>query len=416
MIKFSLLVFTFSFIGLLPAQSSLDSLDSDELFLRARDLAFAGSRDSARVLLKAALVKSPTYADLRILLARTFAWDGRRNEAREELRIVLRDNPKYADALRAAIDVEIWDDQLSSALTLVNQALRFFPNDEIFLETRAKIYRDMNRDQEALITVSILEDLNRSNPNIEPLRASIKTKGILNTISAAYSYDWTSESVRPHQIVTMQYSRSTPLGSLFAKVNMADRRQTTAFQYEAEWYPPIFDGIYGYLNYGYSDTSGVSLFPAHRIGVELFFSLPAKFEGSIGSRHLYFDPKPVNIYTGSLGYYFGNYWFSLRTYITPGNVSFSRSLSLTVRQYFGAEGDYLFAKIGGGISPDEDRLTDGGNLYNLRSQGIGAGVQYVIGPVSSVGLSFDYADQELSYNRGSFMDVFSLYASYRHKF
>lgn len=407
-----------SFGESLRAQISLDSLGSEDLFLRARELAFNGQRDTARILLKLALAKSPTYADIRILLARTFAWDGRRKEAREELATVISQKPGYKDAYDAAIDVEMWDDKYFDALKLCNLALRYFPNDEEILVKKAKVYRGLNQDQEALITIYMIEEVNRSNPNIQLLRESIKTKGILNSAGVSYSYDWTSTSPRPNQIVSLQYSRVTPIGSWIGKINLADRRKKTALQYEIEGYPSIMSGIYAYVNYGYSDTAGVLLFPTHRIGLELFFSLLSSFEGSIGSRHLFFDPKPVNIYTGSVGYYYGSYWFSLRTYITPGSVSFSRSLSFTTRWYFGGDGDYLFGKIGGGVSPDEDRFVDtvGANLYNLGSSGIGAGYLYFIDPFSSITMSFDYSNQELSYRRGSYMNVYSFSAAYKYKF
>jgi YaiO family outer membrane protein len=402
----------------LVAQTSLDSLNSEELFMKARELAFSGRRDSARILLDMALVKSPDYADIRILLARTYAWDGLRNDARNELATVISKKPGYKDAYMAAIDVEMWDEKMFDALKLCNQAIGFFPNDEELLEKKVKIYRGLNRDEEALLTIDRLEEINRSNPNIQPLRESIATKGILNSAGISYSYDWTSITPRPNQIVSLQYGRATPYGSVIGRLNLADRRQKTKFQYEIEAYPSIVSGIYGYFNYGYSSPAGAVLFPQHRIGLELFFSLPASFEGSFGSRHLFFDKKPVNIYTGSLGYYFGNYWFSLRSYVTPGSISFSRSLSFTTRWYFGGSGDYLFAKIGGGVSPDEDRFVDtaGANLYNIGSSGAGIGYLYFLDPFSSLTMSFDYSDQELSYRRGSFMNVYSFSVAYKYKF
>jgi YaiO family outer membrane protein len=402
----------------LPAQTPLDSFNAEELFTRARELAFNGRRDTARILLDKALLKSPGYADIRILLARTYAWDGLRRDARNELATVIAQKPGYKDAYDAAIDVEMWDDKYMDALKLCNDAMRFLPNDEELLVKKVKIYRALNMDQEALITISILEDLNRSNPNIPGLRESIKTKGILNSAGISYSYDWTSLTARPNQIVSLSYSRVTGYGSVIGKINMADRRKKTKFQYEIEAYPSIMSGIYAYVNYGYADTSGAVLFPSHRIGLELFFSLPASFEGSFGTRHLFFDRKPVNIYTGSVGYYYGNYWFSLRSYVTPGSISFSRSLSLTTRWYFGGSGDYLFAKIGGGVSPDEDRFVDsaGAAVYNIGSTGIGAGFQYFLDPFSALTMSFDYSDQELSYSRGAYMNVYSISVAYKYKF
>jgi hypothetical protein len=84
----------------------------------------------------------------------------------------------------------------------------------------------------------------------------------------------------------------------------------------------------------------------------------------------------------------------------------------------GGDGDYLFGKIGGGVSPDEDRFVDtvGANLYNIGSSGIGAGYQYVIDPFSTMNMSFDYSRQELSYSRGTYINVYSCFVSYKYKF
>jgi YaiO family outer membrane protein len=412
------IVFLLFFVELLPAQTALTSLGSEELFLRARDLAFSGRRDSARILLDVALAKSPAYADIRILLARTYAWDGLRSDARRELATVISQQPGYKDAYVAAIDVEMWDDKPSDALKLCNEALRYFPNDEELLVKKVKSYRAMNRDEEALITIAQLEEVNRANAEIQPLRESVKTKGLLNSAGVSYSYDWTSVSPRPNQIVSLQYGRITPYGTVIGRINLADRRRTSKVQYEIEAYPSIMSGIYGYFNYGYSSPAGALLFPQHRLGLEVFFSLPYSFEASLGTRHLFFSKKPVNIYTGSVGYYIGNYWLSLRSYITPGNVSFSRSLSFTTRYYIGGNGDYLYGRVGGGVSPDEDRFVDtvGANLYNIGSNGAGAGYLYVIDPFSSLNISFDYTNQELTYRRGTYMDVYSVSASYKYKF
>lgn len=397
------------------AQTSLEQMDPDELFLRARDFAFSGQRDSARMLLRVALKKSPTYVDLRVLYARTFAWDGRRSEAREELKIALQQQPKYKDALQAAIDVEIWDEKFNDALTLCNTALRFYPNDEELLVKRITIYRELNREGEALLTISILESINPSNPNIRQLRESIKTKSLINSIEAKYTYDWFSGIFNPQHLTSLQYSRSTPIGLLFARANIVNRFNETAAQYEIESYPLITDGMYGFVNYGYS---GSILFQKHRAGFELFSKFPENFEASLGIRYLYFRSGSSNtIYTGALGYYFGSYWFSFRPYITSANVSFSRSFSFTARRYFDGNGDFFFAKFGAGFSPDERfRDTTGANLYFLKAQTAGVGVQYSVDPYSLLTLSFDYTNQELSFSPGNYMKVYSLGVGYKYKF
>ncbi|MFA5833807.1 MAG: YaiO family outer membrane beta-barrel protein [Bacteroidota bacterium] len=395
------------------AQTKLDALDADELFVRARDLAFSGQRDSARVILKIAIAKSPAYTDLKVLLARTYAWDGRRKEARQELKRVLKEKPKYLDALQAAIDVEMWDGKFPDALVLCNTALKYFPNDEELLVKRVKIYRDMDKDGEALFTLSILEDINRSNPEIQPLRESIKTRSYLNSIGVSYTHDWFNVArFSPRDQMTVQYTRITPIGSVALKLNGSRRFGNEGYQVELEAYPKIVSGIYAYANYGYSWTKN---FPKHRFGLEPFFKLPESFEASIGTRLLFFSNSPIDIYTASVGYYLGDYWFSLRTYLIPGK-QLSRSFSLTIRQYFGGDGTYAFLKGGAGSTPDEDNYTDttGTRINLLKSQSIGTGFQYVIDLKSTVDFSVDYKYEEVI--PGLLVNNYALSFGYKFKF
>lgn len=402
--------------GLLRAQSAADSMDADELFLRARDLAFNSQRDSARVLLRVAIRKSPAYMDLRVLYARTLAWDGRRADARKELAYVLTQKPKYLDALNAAIDVELWDDKPEAALVLCNKALRVYPNDEDLLIRRVKIYRDMNKDIEALFTLSILEDINKTNPNITPLRESIKTKSLLNTAGATETHDWfTGDGGRydPRDELTLYYSRVTPYGTVIGKLNSARRFGNTGHQLEIESYPKIISGLYMYAEYAYSWTKN---YPKHRIGLEPFFRLPASFEGSIGTRVLFFGGDPTDIYTASLGYYYGDYWFSLRSYVTPSSASFSRSFTFTVRQYFGGDGTYATLKAGAGSSPDDANHIDptGTKLNLLKSQSVGTGFYYMMDLHHTADFSLDYKYEEIT--PGFLVNIYSISVGYRYKF
>lgn len=400
------------------AQKSLDSLDSDEIFFRARELAFNGKRDSARVLLKMALKKSPDYSDIRILLARTYAWDGRRDEARKELKTVLRKAPNYKDAISASIDVELWDDKPEEALKLCVGALRKSPNDEDYLLHKAKILRILNRDNEALITATILEEINPSNTDVLKFRESIESDFMMQGFTVNETYDWYSDIYDPTHIAYLQYNHATILGTMIARLNVRRRGSKDGFQGEVESYPRIVKGVYAYVSYGFAGRSS-SLFPEHRGGLELFFKLPSSFESSIGVRYLNFGPgNDVTMYTGTVGYYYRDYWFSLRPFVTPSSVSFSRSLSFTTRYYYdGSAEEYFSVKIGAGFSPDESNYDPtNGNVYLLKAQSVGIGWQKPIGTISLLTATVDYTNQEAAFRAGKYVEGYSVSVGYRYKF
>ncbi|HAP35057.1 MAG TPA: hypothetical protein DCQ28_03620 [Bacteroidetes bacterium] len=407
-----------AFSQILFSQTMLDSLDADELFNRARPLAFNGQRDSARMLLKLALQESPNYVDIRIFYARTLAWDGMRDEARKELRTVFNQKPFNIEALLFAIDVEMWDDKPSEALKICVTALRKFPNNEEFLLQKAKILRALNRENEALITLTILEDINPSNPEVPAMRESIKSNFIMHGISASETYDWYNKYYGSNHLVALQYNRSTYFGSVIARLNYRNTRGKDGFQIEVDAYPRIISGIYAYVSYGFAGSSS-SLFSEHRAGLEAFFKLPESFEGSFGARYLNFGSgSDITIYTGSFGYYYKDYWFSLRPFVTPGSVSFSRSINFTSRYYYnGTAEEYASIKAGAGFSPDERNYDPtNSNVYLLKARSFGIGLQKPFGIYSLLNAGIDYTRQELSFNLGEYVEVYSFSIGYRHKF
>ena len=164
------------------------------------------------------------------------------------------------------------------------------------------------------------------------------------------------------------------------------------------------------------------LFPNHRLGGEFYSSLPASFEGSLGIRYLYFGPgSDVTIYTGTIGYYYRSYWFSLRPYFTPGDHGTSKSASFTVRYFFGEIEDYVSFRIGAGFTPDERSIqsgvsTDIKEVFYLNSQTMGVGVQKAVGVHYLLSATFDYTNEEESYAPGNYTKMYSLSVAVRWKF
>jgi len=183
----------------------------------------------------------------------------------------------------------------------------------------------------------------------------------------------------------VQLSRHTKvLGTVIARLNFANRFGKQGTQFEMDAYPSIRKGMYAYINAGYSKNS---LFPLTRFGFELYQKLPKGFEISGGFRYLNFDSisalkfdsSAVIIFTGSIGKYYGNYWFSVRPYLTPGKQGLSKSVSLSIRKYFSRPENYLSLAMGTGYSPDNrlKELYQTGNYY-LQSQSISIDCQQLI--------------------------------------
>jgi YaiO family outer membrane protein len=408
-------------VGITTAVHGQDwkALGVDELFQRARETAFAGKREEARAMLFTILERSPDYTDVRIFLARTYAWDGMRTQARKELQTVLTQSPQHEDALNALVDVEMWDDQFAYGLTVVNTALSYYPNSEDLLYKKASILHSLNRPDEAVVVVNQLLTINPSHEKGISLLDDLRKASMKYTAGVSYDLDLFSRTFSPAHSLAAQLARTNRWGSSIIRLNYAHRFSANGIQPEIDLYPRIADGIYAYLNYGYSESD---LFPQHRVGAEVFSKLPASLEASAGIRYLYFgSASKVTIYTGSVGWYYKSYWISLRPYITPGEPGTSFSTNLTIRRYFKDADNYMGLTGGYGFSPDDRRIqsaaglsTDG--IYILKSQRLGVAWQKTLPRNFILNTSLGAVHQELSFDQGKYVWITNLVAGIRKRF
>ena len=152
-------------------------------------------------------------------------------------------------------------------------------------------------------------------------------------------------------------------------MNYSNRFETDNYQLEIDLYPRIANGLYAYVSGAFSESP---LNPTQRYGFELFKSLPKSFEASLGFRWLKFSTE-TTIYTGSLGWYTGNSYWALRSYVTPGFPGTSASGRLIYRKYRSDENNYFTFEVGFGASPALDRFApgfSGSEVFKLDSQAL----------------------------------------------
>jgi YaiO family outer membrane protein len=173
------------------------------------------------------------------------------------------------------------------------------------------------------------------------------------TAGGDFSYVSFSDGTDPWQLASVTLGRRTTAGSIFARLNYANRFNTSGVQFEMDAYPRISKHVYLYLNAG---NSGATIFPEWRAGGEAFTSLPNAWEASLGFRQLRFGGPPVTLFTGAVGKYMGDYWFSLRPFLRNKDGGLSASAGLTTRRYFEDGDHWIGASASFGSSPT-DRIT-----------------------------------------------------------
>lgn len=181
----------------------------------------------------------------------------------------------------------------------------------------------------------------------------------------------------PWHLLSFDLAGKYEFGTIIGRINYANRsfgsRVIAGAQYELDVYPKITKGLYAYLNAGYSSSP---VFPKYRFGGELYKSLPYSFEISAGFRHLRFSRKNVPIYTGSLGKYHGNYWISLKPFVTSKVSGLSLSGMLSIRKYLGIAEEYYGFMIGYGSSPSDLIFLE--DIERLNSYKVGLEVQRLV--------------------------------------
>jgi YaiO family outer membrane protein len=172
-------------------------------------------------------------------------------------------------------------------------------------------------------------------------------------------------ALKPWHELSVQLARSTELGTVFGRVNLADRFGRRATQVELDAYPRLGEGRYAFVNLGVGDDA---LYPTLRGSLEVWQGLPGSFEGSLGLRYLRFS-RDVVLYTGSLAFYTGNNWISARPWVRSRDGEFSVSTHLSVRKYGRDNQDFLGFVVGVGSGIGDLDTKD--ELDRLRSYRVG---------------------------------------------
>lgn len=396
---FVFLLFSFSLY-------SQQHLSADELFRKARTTAFE-KKDypAAIVLAQQALEQSPDYTDISVFLGRLFTWIGDTEAARNVFSTLAGKNVQDEDFFLAYASLEYWNDQNSKAVEILDKGLAYHPQSEPLLLLKAKAQTSDRNYKGAYQTVNELLALNPKNTEARELAVKINDLNAKNAIGITYSFShFDKQFTDDWHMVGISYKRVTPVGSVILKGNYANKFAESGTQFEIEAYPRLSKMFYLYVGAGYSNDVGI--FPKYRTGASLNANLPKSFEAEIGYRQLYFTDN-IWLYTASVGKYYKNFWFNLRTYITPDHQNISHSYTGTVRYYPKGGQDYFAFQAGTGISPEENRS----NLleietFKLKTFKLGAEYSFSVQKTNLFSVSAMYFNQEFRPNvKGNQFDI-----------
>ncbi|RYD55438.1 MAG: YaiO family outer membrane beta-barrel protein [Sphingobacteriales bacterium] len=330
-----------------------DTTTADGLYEAARKAAF-DNKDYPKAIdySKRALAISPNYTDIKVFVGRIYSWNKEVDSARKYFDAALADKQDYEDAYAAYTDVEYWNDNDSLAMIVINKGLTYHPQSVPLLLRKAKVLEKTRDFKGATIILDSVLRLDNGNAEARALSQRISDHISLNRIGITYEHVYFDKQFPdPWNLVSVDYTRQTKVGSIGGRVTYANRFQKEGVQYEVDAYPRFSRKFYGYLNLGKSgDNDGV--FPKWKAGGSLYANLPKAFEAELGIRYLHFTDD-LFFYTAYIGKYYKSFLFGARVYLTPQASNVSQTYSAMARYYYGGVDRFIYLDAGWGISPDD---------------------------------------------------------------
>ena len=346
------------------APPRLSAADAGDVIRQARELSSQKHRDKALRLLEDFLEDSED-GDVRLVYGLMLSWDGKYDQARRELKTVLLEHPGYTDAARALTNVELWSDHPDAAEKLTDRFLEREPDDRDLSVQRVRSLRALKRRKEALALLTRVLIVSPGDTEALDLQRAVRQEDqAWQTVFGQY-YTWFSDGSSPWSEQTISLKRGANAGSTIFRFSRSNRFGLSSSQIEADSYPHLWKGAYGYLNAGFSPDR--NLYPAYRFGADVYQNLSHGWEGSGGFRRLIFASTRITVYTGMLGRYHANWFFSGRTFLTPDDTGLSRSIQLQARRYLGDGGRQLTFRYSMGASPFEIRSLNEVGILNSSS-------------------------------------------------
>ncbi|MES2830240.1 MAG: YaiO family outer membrane beta-barrel protein [Bacteroidota bacterium] len=360
---------------------------------------------------KQGLAISPDYIDIQLLLARAYVATKDYPAAVQMLQSVLSKQPDNKDALNYMINAYYEQKDFTNALVYTNKYLKIYPQDENMQLRKLDFVRAQGGVKDAYILSDSLAKLYPQNNKIKLVNNDLLLLTRQNRVGLSYAVTAFDQSGRkPWDIYSASYLRSEKYGSIIGRAYYADRKSSRGYQFEVEAYP-LHGKSYSLISMSYSNSI---VFPRFRFGYSFYFPVSKGWEPELGLRYQKNDEEFVS-FTGALGKYFGKYWLSLRTFVTPNGKNVANSYTLSGRYYIKESVDnYLTAILGYGFSPDDrGRNFDFANRINVQNARATIGYQRTLLKTNIVGIFGGWNNFRYPNTQRNEIDVS---ISFQHKF
>ena len=322
--------------------------DAEVRFLLARAYAYSGRWDEAEETIGRLLAEHPADSDFLVFKAHLLCWRKDLAGAESVFRRALELTPRSADALAGLADLASWRGEYDASLVYCRQALDLDPNHAgalfrigtVFLwqgnygQARGYLARAVELEPRN-------EDFARALKNASPL-FSRRTEVWLTGRNEHWSDGRPDYSDLGTSVL---FSLFKDRSKFVVKANRSWRAGGHDDQLGLEAYPHLWKGAYGYLDLSVSPKADFA--PTSSFHLEVYQSLLARFEVSLGARRMNFPAGGVSIYAASAAGYFGRFYSSLRFYSAHHATGTEFTWMANLRRYFASD-SFVWAGLGRG--------------------------------------------------------------------
>lgn len=335
----------------------INETNTDSIYFKALDLYKSKNYPLSLKYTGKGLELAKDYHDIRILRIRNEWALQKINEAEGDILYLVQFAPDYPGVKELAERQINFYQEISQSLTFIDKIEEEYAlSDEVKVLQASLLLKSKQPEKARGIALELFRkpDLDT---DLRYQLQNILTRTVSNEIGINYQYVNFSEGYNrtdPWNTISAEYLHYFNRTALIGRIHYTDRSYDQGYLYELESYPVFSDKVYSQLNAGFSNGE---VYPSFRGSASLFVNFLKIFEAEAGGRLLHFDTQ--DYFTGIVGLtaYQGKFYLNLRSFIGPERLNkLVRNYQFNLRYYFEDIDNYLFARIGSGISPDEKTI------------------------------------------------------------
>lgn len=345
------------FFSMSVTAQEITETNTDIIFQKALSAYKEGNYAASLKLTNRGLELAPEYHDIRILRVRTLWALNDLKAADKDLDFLITNAADYVDVKPLLIQKSGKFEDPSEAILFVDRMLLLYPDDLSLQVQKSQLLLQNKQQNEAReLALQLISKEGITGAERFTLQTLLK-RTVRDEIGINYQYINFSEDYSrtdSWHVGSLEYQHNFGRTAVLGRVNYADRSYKKASLYELEAYPVFSDRLYTMFNIGFSDGS---LYPDWRSSASVFYNFAEVFEAELGGRMLSFNDS--SFFSGIIGLtaYSGKFYLNGRTFLGPNRMEqLVQNYQFNIRYYFNTADNYLYLRVGSGISPDETSL------------------------------------------------------------